>query len=91
MASRPLEKLGQLRKNKKEVLGGSAVNKIIDDGRSTVNNVLGQTKKIIVQTAADSTKSAEDFIIKNTVDKIMGQLDKLPEREKEVIKKEICK
>ena len=56
-----------------------------------MNNVLGQTKKIIVQTAADSTKSAEDFIIKNTVDKIMGQLDKLPEREKEVIKKEICK
>ena len=33
LASRPLEKLGQLRKNKKEVLGGSAVNKIIDDGR----------------------------------------------------------
>ena len=72
-----------LKKTAKEVLKSKTAQMISDQTQSLMDNVLGAATKIV--------NDAESSIIKSTVDKILQQLDRLPEKEKEEIMKEICK
>jgi len=78
---------------KQETTGekNKAINQFVQDTKSTINDVLGETTKVLLDTASNSAQKAEDYLIQTAVDKVMDQLDKLPEKQQEEIKKEICK
>ena len=58
---------------------------------STASDVLGETRQYLINTASESASKVENLFIQEVVNKVMDQVNKLPDKEKEEIKREICK
>lgn len=60
----------------------------------TVSNVLSETTKVLTntinETASKSAETVTDYIFNNTIVNVIKQIDNLPEKQKEEIKKQIC-
>lgn len=55
-----------------------------------IDDVLGLTTNFVKNNVASISSSVGDFFYENTVSKIVGEIKKLPEKEQERIKKDIC-
>lgn len=58
---------------------------------SVGKSVLGVATNIASSVASHSAKKAEHIIIKATVPSLVNQIDKLPEKDQQEIKKALCK
>lgn len=60
----------------------------------TVNNVLNETTKVLTntinETASKSAETVTDYIFKNTIINVIKQIENLPSKQKDEIKKQIC-
>lgn len=63
----------------------------IKKSEQTMGEVLGEAQNLAVKTASDSAEKIKDFVFDNTVGTILKQIDKLPEDQKEDIKRNVCK
>lgn len=54
-------------------------------------DVLGVSTKYVTELAGDQKEKVEDFIFQNTVGSLLKQIEKLPDKQKDEIKKNICK
>ncbi len=78
--------------SKKEVKGiTSEIDKKIREGEKVVGDVLGEAGNFVVQQATKSAAIATDFIVGNTVKSITDQVEKLPQKQQEEIKQNLCK
>lgn len=70
------------------------VKKISDKTKKTTDNVLGEATKIYQNTtqiiASKSSEIVNDLIFNSTIKPILDQYEKLPDEQKEKIKKDIC-
>ena len=62
----------------------------IDQSKSLVENVLGQTTQAVTDIATESANNVSNFIIDKATDPIVDQIKKLPQSQQEEIKKNIC-
>lgn len=67
------------------------VDNTIKSVEKTVNQVVDQSSGIIADTASKSAEAVNDIIFKSTIGNLIKQVDKLPNKQKEEVKKEICK
>ena len=56
-----------------------------------VDSVLNDATKYLNITASKSAETVKDYVFDNTVGTLLKQIDKLPDKQKEEVKQEICK
>lgn len=66
------------------------LNTVIGEAEKLKATAKEEAEKIIDDTASKSADTAKTIIIQNTVGAVMQQIEKLPEKEQEEIKKNIC-
>jgi len=81
----------QIKKIGEDVLNSGPVKQIGKDSQKSAEDILGAATKAISDAVSSTTQKAEDKIIQTSVNTVMDQVNKLPEREREEIKKQICK
>ena len=69
----------------------SLLNKSLTAGQNTVGQIAGATTEIATSIASKSAEAVTDFIFDNTVGNVDKQIDKLPQKEQEKIRDELCK
>ncbi len=57
----------------------------------TAGDFLSEAAQIVTETANVTKDKTEDYVLKTAVSKVMEQVNKLPEKEREKIKEEMCK
>ncbi len=70
---------------------GDLVQNYIDQTKKVIDTAEFQTTKFIEQTASKSAEAVQHTIIQNTVGPLIKQIEKLPVKEQEELKKNICK
>jgi hypothetical protein len=86
----------------KEILGKETIKKIEESAKKniepvvkstqqTVGSVLGSVTNLVSETASKAGETAGSFVFEQTVGNIVKQIDKLPPREREKIKEEVCR
>ena len=91
-----------LTKTRPTVLGNSTVNDIKKSGTSILDeintntqawasDILGVATKTVNSTANKATETISDYVFDNTVGNLLKQIDKLPEKQREDIKRNVCK
>ncbi len=71
--------------------GSSLLDEINTNTQAWANEILGVATKSINKTASQATESISDYVFDNTVGNLLKQIDKLPEKQKEDIKRNVCK
>lgn len=103
--SRPDAPIAKIKKDIPSILGAQTEEKresFTQTANNLLNTVVGEAEKfkataqqeagkIIDDTASKSADTAKIMIIQNTVGAVMQQIEKLPEKEQDEIKKNICK
>lgn len=90
------EVLGTESKVEKNILeplkksGEDIVQKTVKETEKTVQTVLGVATSLVSSTASKSAEAVTDYVFQNTVGTVIKQIDKLPEKQQEEIKKQIC-
>lgn len=82
--------LGETIKNIKEILPTN-INKTVKKVEETTGEVLGEVTNLLTNSASKSAQTVTDFLFENTVGKVVEQIEKLPQKQQEEIKKRICK
>ena len=70
---------------------GDWVDGAVSKTEETAGSVLGELTQTVIDIATQSAKKATDFVFDSTVGNVVKQVEKLPEKQQEEIKKEICK
>lgn len=69
--------------------------KLFNFASSTVedksNLIVGEVRNLIDDTASKAAEAATDTIFQNTVGNLLKQIDKLPQKQQQDIKNQICK
>ena len=71
--------------------GEDLVNQLSTNAKQQVGSVLGTFDDLVSDQASKSADTVKEYIIVNTVGGLLQQIDKLPEADQELIKKEICR
>lgn len=69
----------------------SLLDDISTNTQAWANEILGVATKTINTTANQATESISDYVFDNTVGNLLKQIDKLPEKQREDVKRNICK
>ena len=72
------------------VTADNLVNMVKTKGEQWTKPAVEEGKQLLIDTATKSAGSAKDAVNKTAAEAIVDQLDKLPEGQKEEIKKQIC-
>jgi hypothetical protein len=73
-----------------EEKAGQVVNTVVDRVEEAGGQILGEAEDFVADTASKSAEAAKDFIFDSTVGNLLKQVDKLPDKEKEDVKRNIC-
>ncbi len=66
------------------------IKKTTKNGEKIVGQILGETSKVIDQTASKSAETVNNIIFQNTIKKVIDQIDKLPKSQKEKVIEDLC-
>jgi len=83
--------LGDKIKKELNKSGPNLLDEINTNTQAWANEILGVATKTINRTANQATESISDYVFDNTVGNLLKQIDKLPEKQKEDIKRNVCK
>jgi hypothetical protein len=81
----------KVKETEKKIIENKAVNNFIQSAQTTAGDILGEATKVVGDAVSSAAARVEDLAIKTAVDKVMEQVDKMPEKEREKIKEERCK
>lgn len=83
--------LGDTVKKELKKSGSNLLEEINTNTQAWASDILGVATKTINNTANQATESISDYVFDNTVGNLLKQIDKLPEKQREDIKRNICK
>lgn len=81
----------KLLKNVGGLTQSKPVKEAIDTVASAAGDIMGVASKAVNDAVTSSSQKAEDKIIQTSVDAVMNEVNKLPEKQREEIKQQICK
>lgn len=67
------------------------VGKKLEEGEQTLQEVLGETTSFVAEQASKSASAITSVVLEKSSAKIVEQIDKLPDKEKEEVKKNLCR
>jgi len=91
LTKKPQNVLGDTVAKELKKSGSNLLDEINTNTQAWANDILGVATKTINKTANQATESISDYVFDNTVGNLLKQIDKLPEKQREDIKRNICK
>ncbi|NMB84275.1 DNA recombination protein RmuC [Candidatus Roizmanbacteria bacterium] len=77
-------------KNEIHRFGKDVVDRSLDQANRSITSAFGEAGGYISSTASKSAEIIGDFVFDSTLGNIIKQIDRLPEKQKEDVKKAIC-
>ena len=91
LTKKPQNVLGDTVAKELKKSGSNLSDEFNPNTQAGATDILGFPKKTINKTANQATESISDYVFDNTVGNLLKQIDKLPEKQREDIKRNICK
>lgn len=70
--------------------GKEIANDVVTQTENTLDNVLGEITNYVSGVASQSAENVSNYVFDNTVGNLIKQIDKLPQKQQEDIKKNLC-
>jgi len=70
--------------------GKEIANDVVAQSENVLGNVLGEVTNYVSGVASQSANTVSNYVFDNTVGNLIKQIDKLPEKQQEDIKRNLC-
>jgi len=70
--------------------GKEIANDVVVQSENILGNVLGEVTNYVSGVASQSAETVSDYVFDNTVGNLIKQIDKLPQKQQEDIKRNLC-
>lgn len=70
--------------------GKTIANDVVTQSENVLSNVLGEVTSYVSGVASQSAETVSNYVFDNTVGNLIKQIDKLPQKQQEDIKRNLC-